>query len=671
MMLQLAAVNAALAALLILPALGLSLLLFRQRGWPEVVLAALVLGTGTQAVVGLLWSHLVGRMPGLEALLYLVVWAGITVYCRYSGQLQQPTRPEAGQSFSLLLILAAAFIVRSIHPMETAALGQSDAYTHLHYLHNIVDQGELHNKIYPAGYHWLLALPALVFALDPYLIVRYSGTIFGTGLVLAVFVLMDNFIDRRSALFAAFCAAAFPGMTLLMKTGVGAFANQFGLFLVPCLLYYYNRVIQRDQRTGNYQLVFITGLLGFAAAVPMMLLHVFIIFALERCLALSTGKQWLRRTSLLILFCLPALLLIGFHFSQAGAGQRFKTAEILMEHGGEEKESTEKIITKVQRSAQQKSMFGAELVKTISKSPYFHLVVDLFMVKRMGFSNLPLNLISFLLLLLSISCMGYGILRSQPGLLLLGIWGGLTTVQATSGFLQFSSYQREGWSLLIATCCLSGLIAGQVYGRMAGGKILQAAVAVILFASAGWTVQHPPRHPAILSSAEGKIIDTARFFSRELRTIQAACGDSSGSECTIARRLDSHLPLTLVTRQFTGWKNQGELVPNVIPSAALVETLQEDPKGEKLQGKFTVDKQYLVLLDREKKIQAKEITSAFAMVAPSQVDATLRQQQYLYRANGWIWYEISRLAGEIWDVSRVILSDNLAAYVIVPKKDLD
>ena len=126
-----------------------------------------------------------------------------------------------------------------------------------------------------------------------------------------------------------------------------------------------------------------------------------------------------------------------------------------------------------------------------------------------------------------------------------------------------------------------------------------------------------------------------------------------------------------MTRQFTGWKNQGELVPNVIPSAALVETLQEDPKGEKLQGKFTVDKQYLVLLDREKKIQAKEITSAFAMVAPSQVDATLRQQQYLYRANGWIWYEISRLSVEIWNVSRVKLSDNLAAYVIVPKKDLD
>ncbi len=81
---------------------------------------------------------------------------------------------------------------------------------------------------------------------------------------------------------------------------------------------------------------------------------------------------------------------------------------------------------------------------------------------------------------------------------------------------------------------------------------------------------------------------------------------------------------------------------------------------------FDHDNQYLVLIDREKTPQPGEITSAFAMVAPSQVAATLRQQQYLYRANARILEYISLLPKSEWQVHRERLSNNLTAYVVIP-----
>ncbi|MCI5165423.1 MAG: hypothetical protein D3903_04875 [Candidatus Electrothrix sp. GM3_4] len=674
-------VTASLFALLVLPALPLALFFLPKRGWSEVVLGAILIGSCCQAVIGLIWSHQIGHSPTFEVTVYLSLLGGLSLlvflfrHLHHSGQSLKnlgPIIPER-QIWYLLLILIIAFAVRSLHPMQTAALGQSDAYTHLHYLHYITEQARLFNIVYPAGYHWILALPVLVFGLDPYIIARFAGAFFGTALVLAIYVLLDRLVNRRSAIFGSFCAACFPGMNLLIKTGIGAFANQFGLLLIPCILYLYSLLAGKNKKQLGSPILFVIACLGLAASVPMMLLHIFIIFILERLVALASAlmrnrQQWLRQTVFLVLLCLPAVLLTTFHFWQAGSGQRFNTARVLMQYGGEEKATTEKVVHKVQEATKKTPAVRSRLLDTIIASPYFYLVVDFFTIKRFGFADLYIDLMGWSLLVLYLSCFGYGLYRQQVGIGLLGIWGALTTVQASTGFLQFSSYQREGWSLLVATCCFSGLFAGILYTRIRQYRFMRGAGLLSMAAMAWWTFLHPPGHPILQSSAESLLIETVRSVGGDQSVFHQECSNNeSRPACGLIKLFAEELPLTIVTRHFVGWHNQGEIVANVLPLGSPVAVLTVDSSHD-ITKYFSPDRQYLVLLDRKKMVQPHELVSAFAMVAPSQVAAVLRQQNNLYQANERILYDLSLLPKNDWLIKKKILSENLTAYSVVPRR---
>ena len=238
-------------------------------------------------MLGMLWSHLVYSRPLLEVGVLLLVWLGLLYWSwkRWAVSLQEEctSKPFAtGHHAALILILCIGFLLRIIHPVDVAYLGQSDAYTHLNYIHSIVNSGCLSNPSYPSGFHWIMALPELVFSVDPYHVARYGGAFFGIGLILGIYVLLDSCIGRRSALFGSFFAAAFPGMMLLIKTGVGVFANQFGLMLLPALFSFIWLFWTRKKGAGHYKIPLTIGLCGMAAAVPMMLLHVFLIYGCER-----------------------------------------------------------------------------------------------------------------------------------------------------------------------------------------------------------------------------------------------------------------------------------------------------------------------------------------------------------------------------------------------------
>ncbi len=242
--LHLAAVTAGLSILFVLPFIPVALAFYPKRQWPHIVLTSLVAGTCLQATAGLLWSHLVGEWPYGEIGVLAAIWAVLLYWCLKSLKKSRARilydDLEPNRHYLLLaVILVIAFVVRSLHPLEVAYLGQSDAYTHLQYLKDIVEQGILSNPAYPPGYHWLLALPVLIFSIDPYWVARFSGALFGTALVLAVFVMMEQMFSRRAAYLASFIAACFPPMMLLMKTGVGSFANQFGLLLLPVIFLFY------------------------------------------------------------------------------------------------------------------------------------------------------------------------------------------------------------------------------------------------------------------------------------------------------------------------------------------------------------------------------------------------------------------------------------------------
>jgi hypothetical protein len=137
-------INASLVLLVCGPFLLTARHLLVSRGWPMVVVTSMALGCSLQAVMGLFWIHTLGRWPSVEPVVYIFVGliSFVWVRRRHIGHPSILGVYHERQPYLLLaVILAAAFLVRILHPLEVAYLGQSDAYTHLQYLRNIVEQG--------------------------------------------------------------------------------------------------------------------------------------------------------------------------------------------------------------------------------------------------------------------------------------------------------------------------------------------------------------------------------------------------------------------------------------------------------------------------------------------------------------------------------------------------
>lgn len=670
-LLQWMTVNASLTVLLVLPALPTVWFYFRYRSWPELVLGAVVLGCSSQAVLGLMWSHLVGQHPSWEVLLFFASWILLSIWW-IAGSRSRLGKPQPFPSHHtnrlLFAILAAAFVLRSLHPLETAALGQSDAYAHLQFLRSIVLQGKLDNVVYPPGYHWILALPVIVFQIDPYIVARFAGAFFGTVLVLAVYVLLSRLFGNRTALFGSFCAGCFPGMILLMKTGVGAYANQLGLFFVPCLFLYYTYIVNDDPYPRETAL-FASAVLGIAASVPIMLLHVLMVILVERVTApaLET-KAWFRKSLLVALICLSGIAVIFFHIGQAGEGQKRKTASVFLEHSPTVEKNTAKLLDVVDNLSSDEKKVPDDRLKLLLNHPYVRMIIDYFSFKRMGFENFLINLMAATLLCLFLGSLGYGFRIADTGYVMVGLWGVLTCIQAGTGFLQFSAYQREGWSLLIATCAVSGILAGKLFEPVRRFQWAPYLVGILCIGFSAWSFVHPPGHPpAIGNDAEDRIVQTAREIGALYAPFEKPCpADREEALCQIVERLDPHLPLTLVSRHMTGWSGQGEILPNVLPVGSRVKSMTVMGYDETIA--IHPNRQYLFLIDRRGKWNRAIAGSAFYMVSPIIAEQTIRKQRTLFGINGKIRKFIRELDKSEWKVYEMRLSDHLEGVLLRPLK---
>jgi len=656
--------------LFVFPAVPLSIRLVGKGDWPEVVLGAIVLGFGSQTLLGLCWSHWVGGRPMVEAVVFTVIWgllflSGGTIWYLRTSRQGTPSKQGGRSHLLFIAILAAAILIRSIHPLQTAALGQSDAYAHLHFLRDIVEQGRLHVVVYPPGYHWLLALPVLIFGIDPYIVVRFAGAFFGTAMVLAVYVLLLKLFDRRSALFGSFCAGCFPGMTLLMKTGVGSFANQLGLFLIPCLILYYAGLVDEKNRRGN-TVLFLTAITGMAASVPMMLIHVLIVIGIERCTALVMKRQkWFAQSTQIACFCLIAAMVVLFHYSQAGPGQKRRTASVLIEYSSTIEATTKKVDGNIERLTSPIPAFPAGTVKSLLKHPYFSLIIDYFSIKRSGFQNRFIDGMAVTLFVLFLVCFGHGLRTGKTGFILLGIWGVLTSVQAATGFLQFSAYQREGWSLLVATAMITGVCCSLIFGVVSHIDAARYAAGMVIIGLAFWSFRHPPVHqPAIGNEAESLIIRVVRSVSGDREVLVEKCRNKKTPECRLSGFLDRDVPLVIVTRHLTGWSGNGMLVPNVLPLNSRVASLEVN----KVSGvpDFKAGRQYLVLIDTKPPSRRWGDGGAFYMVSPKMVEGLIKKQIDSYRSNAIIREYVKRLDRTRWRMDEVRLSGSLDGIIVRP-----
>lgn len=604
--------------------------------WPVTAAASLLLGFTLQAVCGLVWSRGIRIAPVMEGAGFLAVCATLTLAAILLPSRVTPAIPPLPRSEQRWLgaILLGGAIVRTLHPLQHWALGQSDAYTHLTMLREVLAWGYIGNNSYPAGFAWIMSLPATTFHWDPYYLARFGGAFFGGAMVLAVYALLRS--GNKSGV-AALCGAAlvawFPGLMLLIKTGVGTFANQIGFIVLPLLWLGY-LLARAPETRGRGICWLLVGLAGLALTVPMLLLHVYGVLMLLLLMDGTWTRQavW-QRSRLILLLMTVGLGLLAIHLTQMTSLQRALTTISLT--GANQ--------TIGPMSAHPGSMSTLQTLGMLAR--------DFFAIKRLGLQAPLFNGALTGLLLLWVYLLVLGIRHKQPLSLLLGCWGGLACIQVATGWLQFTAYQREGWSLLIAVGVVGGTIAGTLGSWRAG--VLRPLLLSGLVASGAWTVVHPPGHPLLNSSAEDELVRTIRllrYFPEWESTPEA---DSVAAHQFIVQHLDPHQKVGICSRSLIQ-SDVYRAITGFNPRLAFYRIVSYNPITKYLPR----ENQFLVVLDTPEDLAGIDF-GVFGSISPALMQNYIDQQRRRYETNHDIEAAVAGLPRDTWDVNELSVSPRL------------
>ena len=615
---------ASLAWALMVPPLFVAWKMGRGACRWSVILNAWILGCASQGLLGLIWNWKIQGHPSTETAVYYGFWlVASLLVARVSTSRPNEEQSLASEGAWLGAILLAGILVRLLHPLGHAALGQSDAYSHLQFIRHVVSDGMIHNQIYPPAYSWIMALPSISLGVDPYELARFGGAFWGAGLILALFALARGEGKPWAGLMAGALVAFCPAWMPLMKTGVGAYANQVGLFLVPLVLLSYSRLGRR----GSLGFLMILSA-ALVAAVPMMWISLVPVLAADRLLARVMGESaWIRKTGIVAIALVPALSLLAWQSSRMQGLHREVTVQIVT--AGEVTHSSPPASTETQSRAP-----SAERV----------MLENFLSIKRIGYGDGRMNAAGIGLGCVFCVALFVGMRKKNVALRLLGIWGLVTSVQAGTGFMQFSGYQREGWALLMATAWLGGAVGAAMlehWKENIGLRGLALGVFVVFFL---WTWFHPPGHAASFSTAEDELIDVAREVA--LR---------GGQE---------DRPLTIVARSFTGVHgNQGDLIEAVVGRSSQVSSIAVNEESAWLEKEGT----YLFLMDRTP-FDSTWRPGVFANVQPEQVSQYVEAHQRLFQLNRKVEEWMNLLPEERWTRKRLPTGAGLDAIWVEPVK---
>ena len=609
--------------------------------WPIRLALALLAGVGSQAVFGLVWGIGIRQPARYEGLAYLGFWLAAAIMLRVK-------KPPADAGYSrrklssfeqagLAATLLAGFAVRLLHPLRCWALGQSDAYSHLAMFRDVVATGSLGNAIYPPGYAWIMSMPAAVLGVDPYHVARFGGAFFGVALVLGVYYfLSEGCRSGRAALAGAFLVACFPGFMLLHKTGVGAFANQAGLFFLPMVFGGVLAAGVRDRR-GMGIGVLAVALAGMLITVPMMWLHVGLVVLLfwlcSGCKTGGGGSRWLRRHA-----WVPGLVLVLAVAALVRLGSRTLAVTTTVLTTADET---------VAANFRQESFDGLTSLILLSR--------DFFSVKRWGLGSLPVDLAFAGLFCVFAGATVAGMVRKKPGWILLGCWGSLVVVQTATGFLQFTAYQREGWSLLIATGCLGGGVVDGLWSRFC---FLRPVVLVAMALSAAASLWRPPAHTLTNSTAEETLVRIARMF----RTYPNLSPDSDPAVEGFRRFLSEHwiegAQLSFITRPLLQ-----ELMMAAVCGPKDIFSFSKIDIWIVYELWLETSTQAVVFLDRPGDLNVERL-GRFAAVSPAGAQSFIQQQRKSYAFNEKLEAFILQLPSNEWRIAAYDVTPELKVYYV-------
>ncbi len=614
-----------LALYLLLPLWGMRLSLRNPADW----LRAAIAGLAAQATFGMMASWWIGPAQKIAPIAYGMCW----IAARFLRRRRPAAKPDAPFDPLLVVLMVIALGVRWVHPLSTWALGQSDAYAHLMFLDDVLRVGRLSNPIYPAGFAWILALPCFVFDLDPYTVARFGGAFHGVLLVLSIYVLLNAWRGRTAARAAASVVAGFPLAELLIKTGVGAFANQVGLLALPAGWWAAARCWSGEARGLDTGLLFVVFLL-LGVATPMMLIQFCLLLGIAAVAVIARERSGVGWTPALraALLAIPAVLLFAGHLYHAGGVARGQTSAYLV---GEE------VSGPINRE-------DADPGMDIERGQIAGMLIDFVSIKRAGFGSRQLNAPAFLLLLTFAAFAVHGLKRRNIPEIFLGIWGAVTTLQTWTGILQLSFYQREGWSLMIASIALGGWFVQEIVDRIPtpwGARVCAACC----FGAAALGLWMPPAHRFFASPAEDEMIAFVRALDGDPRARAKWRADALAWNA-----FDTAKRIYIVVRPISGFSNRFGDPVHALAKGRLRAT---DRAVVPSSGELTIG-----LLDGS----SDELpSSSFAMrlLQPGLTGEFVKRRQEADRASAEIEASLRALGVDMTEIS---LSPRLRALVLRP-----
>lgn len=477
--------------------IGLPAWALRRMRWndrAEQCFAALIGGVGTAAVLGRVVNG-----SGAPIWSALIVWAVIWVIISFFPR-KRHERPALRMDALLLLTLFLAWVVRTIHPLETWALGQSDAYSHLGFLMDVLERGKVANPAYPPAFAWVSAFPAWLSHLHPYWTARFGGAFFGVGLTLGAYTLVAQWQNRAAGLAAAALVAGCPLFFLLQKTGVGSFANQLGLLLVIATLWAF---------VSKRFFCLALSLAALAVSVPMMLLHVMVLLALWTFAERRSACTYLLLVALLLLAGVGVVLL----FTRVPASHGMVIASLLT--------GKYSLVTQVDAD-------WLEVFQVLTR--------DFFSIKRVGYwswvPNTGAVVVTGAFLLAGIA----GVRKNAPAWRQLGLWGLLTSANVHLGWLQFTDYQREGWSFLLALASLGGMLFGLLWQEHQT-RAWRIPLTTTLATACALGVFFPPAHNILAGQSESDVVKYLLQLDPSVTVLTRTTSAFPGGQGDVARTL--------------------------------------------------------------------------------------------------------------------------------------
>lgn len=603
---------------------------FKGESFLERLACSLLFGLTSQAFLGTVWHFFVPLDPGFNAAVYVVGWLFFGFLSRSGSFPKSKCCFSSVEGCFLGFIFLFGFVTRMIHPLETPALGQSDAYTHLTMFRELM-AGDRWMSFYPPAYARVFLLPATLFRIDPYTMARFGGAFFGLGLGLSGSFLVHRVTKSSvTTLLSAALLCCFPGFMLLYKTSLGAFPNQAGLLLLPYVFYGFCQPASR--RSMGIGAVAVAGLI---LLVPMMFLHVCWIGASFFILwELSQRSPTVKKGLILVGFLLFAVWWVYIGSPWVIPERHFGQYSRILVSGGE-------------------SGLGESIFEQLSYAESIQMMLkDYFSLKRTGLGSVLFNTVAWVLALLFLGVCIFGCITKRKFPTLMGLWGGWTLLQTVFGITQFTSYQREGWSLLIATGIVGGWLGGLMVSKYpfllkpAYGAVGFSMVACLIF---------PPRHSLSTSTMEAEWIELVRWMEHP-ESLPESHPLSQVTE-PLLRLWDTEEHLFVVTRPLL----QETMLSSVIKSPQNI-FFSKGGIWRDYKQKIAQSSQTLVLLDPQP--ENPSATGVFSQVSPEALNMFSKQQMRSYNLNRAYTRFLLNLDPETFEVTSLQTSWGFRAYFI-------